>query len=92
MAGRIESYLHSDKSVPHKGGTMVAVKSQTDFAARTDEFVAFAQKVAKMAFAAQAEDWDGVVEAFPDMETERAALSKELRETVSVDQILILTI
>jgi elongation factor Ts len=92
MAGRIETYTHSDKSVPNKGGAIVAVRSQTDFAARTDEFIAFAQKVAKMSFAAQATNWEDVTAAFPDLEDERVALTKAIKEKVEIDQIVILTI
>jgi translation elongation factor EF-Ts len=50
MAGRIEVYTHSDKSVPNKGGAMVCVRCVTDFAARTDQFINFSKEVAKDGF------------------------------------------
>jgi translation elongation factor EF-Ts len=92
MVGRIESYLHSDKSTPNKGGAMVKVLSDTDFGAKTPEFIEFSQLVAKRSFAAQAESWDEVKNAFPEVEDERILLEKALREKIVVDKILILVL
>jgi translation elongation factor EF-Ts len=92
MTGRIEIYIHSDKSTPNKGAAMVKVTSQTDFAAKTDEFQAFAKATAVKAFAAKAESWADVVEMFPDIETDRVELEKTLREKISVDEISILVL
>jgi hypothetical protein len=39
MPGRIEAYIHSDSVTPNKGGCLVEVQCQTDFAARTDAFI-----------------------------------------------------
>lgn len=41
MAGRIEVYVHSDQVTPNKGMGAIEVCSQTDFAARTEEFIEF---------------------------------------------------
>ena len=90
MVGRIESYLHSDNSTQNKGCAMVKVECVTDFAARTDGFKAFAEKVAKLAYGADAETWTDVITLFPDLEAERESLSKSLRETISVTEIKIL--
>lgn len=49
--GRIQSYLHSDRSTENKGGCMVRVECETDFAARTPEFIQFTQEVAQVAYA-----------------------------------------
>lgn len=92
MTGRIESYLHSDKSTFNKGGVIVRVESQTDFAAKTDEFIDFAKLVAKRAYAAQAKTWDEIAEAFPDLEDHRVDLEKKLKERVTVSEIAILTL
>ncbi len=92
MAGRIESYLHSDKSVPNKGGSLVRVVCTTDFAARTDLFIEFAKSVAKLAFAASASTWEDVIEAFPDLEDRRKAVSAEIKEQIAVDQIVLMTV
>ena len=57
MAGRIEAYIHSDSVTPNKGGCLVEVQCQTDFAARTDVFIAFAGKVARLMFGYGANQW-----------------------------------
>ena len=53
VAGRIEAYTHGDVHTPNKGGSLVEVMCQTDFAAKTDEFIEFAKWTAKMTFAMQ---------------------------------------
>ncbi len=105
IAGRIESYIHNDNITKHKGAALVKVTCQTDFAARTDEFIAFARKVAKLAYAfgaGNAEegsaslDWDellalaGTAEVAGSLEAERLELAKSLRETIAVREIVIL--
>lgn len=101
MVGRIESYLHSDRTTPNKVGSLVKVSSSSDFGAKTDEFIAFTQRVAKLAAGfLQAEDvpsWEGLVQAVgvtgeqsQTLETERLALAKQLRETITVEEIVIL--
>ena len=90
MAGRIETYVHSDSITMNKGATVVKTTSQTDFAAKTDEFIAFCKKVAKMCYASSETDWEKVVELFPDMETERAILAKTLKEKIVVETIITL--
>ena len=90
--GRIESYIHSDKTTPNKGAALVRVTSDTDFAAKTPEFVDFAKNAAKLAFAAQVESWADVVLAFPHVEEERVALEKTLREKIVVDKISLLAL
>lgn len=92
MAGRIETYVHSDSVTPNKGGTMVKVSCQTDFAARTDEFIAFCKRVAKMCYASAETDWEKVIEVFPDLETERATLSQTLREKIAIEMFVTLLV
>lgn len=94
MAGRVGSYIHSDSVTPNKGGALVRVTCQTDFAARTDEFIAFVDYVAKRAYAATLADlksdgWPRIVEAFPEAEEKRVALEKSLKESVKVDDYLV---
>lgn len=91
-AGRIETYIHSDSSTPNKAGAMVRVCCKTDFAARTPQFIAFAQTVARFALGANAGTWSVVAETFPELEQERQKLSKKLKEEVVVDQIVILSL
>lgn len=103
-AGRIEAYIHSDNITPNKGGALIKVSCQTDFAAKTDEFVAFSKKVARMAYAFGLDiEWDDSVTAWEALveaagltgaalETERAELAKALRETVTIDEIVVLVL
>ena len=104
--GRIESYVHSDRITENKAGVLVKVECDTDFAAKTDEFKAFTARVAKMAcgfgapevIADDASVWDdlvqrvGLVGATDTLETQRDALSKELRENIVVSDIIYLSL
>ena len=92
MVGRIETYIHSDNITPNKGGVLIYVKCDTDFAARTPEFIEFSKLATKRAFASGAEDWNDVADLFPDVEDARIELEKKLRETVTVEDIRILNI
>ena len=92
MNGRIESYIHSDNITKAKGGSLVKITSDTESGARTDEFQAFCKLVASRAYAAQAQDWQGITDVFPDLEEQRAQLSKLLRETINVESIAILAL
>lgn len=94
--GRVEVYVHSDLHTKNKGCAMVLVTSQTDFAARTQMFIAFAKKCAKMFYASshlhENPTWEDVVGIFPDLIEEKAALETELREKIAVVDSAILTI
>lgn len=103
-AGRIESYIHSDNITPNKGGVLVRVTCQTDFAARTNEFIAFSKKVAVLAYAfgagaqgtAETYTWGELRgEAGPagdSVELERQALEARLKETITVEEIVVLVL
>ena len=90
--GRIASYIHSDKTTPAKAGCLVRVTSDTDFAAHTAEFSAFADKAAKFCYAAQAGAWSDVAAMFPDLEAERVTLAASLKENIAIDQIAMLAL
>ena len=92
MAGRIETYTHSDMSVPNKGGAMVEVNCKTDFAARTSQFITFARDVAKMAFAAGVETWDEVIHLFPDLEDHRKEVADMIGERITVNRIVVMAV
>ena len=92
MPGRVEAYLHSDRSTIHKGGAMIRVTSETDFGARTDDFISFSRIAAKHAYACQATSWDEVAAAYEPVEEERRKLERSLKETVTVEEIVILTL
>ena len=89
---RIETYVHSDSLTENKGAAMVRVLSQTDFAARTERFSKFAKACARYAYAASTEAWEELVKEYPDIEHQRLELQTELKETITVDQIRILTL
>jgi translation elongation factor EF-Ts len=90
MAGRIEAYIHSDSVTPNKGGCLVEVQCQTDFAARTDAFIAFAGKVARLMFGYGANHWQELAEHCPDLEGERCQLESALKERVQVSRVVAL--
>lgn len=90
MPGRVESYIHSDSLTAGKGGCLVRVSCQTDFAARTDDFISFCRQAARQAFAAGAESWDEVSRIFPDAEAARIALEAGIKEKVTIGPICIL--
>jgi hypothetical protein len=84
MVGRIENYIHSDSQITHKGGAIVKVTAQTDFAARTLEFIQFVQFIPKYCYACGGETWNDVIEMFPELEDKRIAVEKILKETIQV--------
>lgn len=91
-AGRIEIYVHSDSVTENKGGCMVRVRCETDFAARTQQFKDFAGRCAKLCYGAGSEDWKVVTDSrtFPELERERKELEQALGEDVTVSQIVLL--
>jgi len=105
MVGRIESYIHSDSTTPNKGGAMVRVTSQTDFAAKTDEFKVFSKKVAMLAYAYGAPSAEQATDSitWPELrrlagpagdplEIERQDLARKLKEVITVDQIVVMVL
>lgn len=88
-AGRIETYIHSDKSTENKGVAVVGVYCQTDFAAKTLEFISFCKSVAMFVYAASALDidctWDAIAEEFPEIESTRRAVEAKLKETITIN-------
>jgi translation elongation factor EF-Ts len=86
-SGRIEHYIHNDAITPNKGGALVKVVCDTDFAARTPEFVQFARKVAKFAYAASAASWNDIVVVYPEMADELRELQQVLKERISVSGV-----
>lgn len=98
MAGRIESYIHSDAHTKNKGGILMEIATQTDFAARNEDFIEFCKRAAKMAYAAKDElwlddennYWHKVARTFPDIEGERKELSFRLREEIEIRQVRII--
>ncbi len=86
MAGRIESYIHSDSVTPNKGGALVEVTCETDFCARSEEFVKFCKLVAKMVFAFDAKSFESLVEHYPEIENIKSEAEKTLGEKIILRQ------
>jgi translation elongation factor EF-Ts len=77
----------------NKGGAMVRVTAQTDFACKTDIFIAFAKRVAMMAYAASSAQWSEIIAIFPDLEEARLALESKtsgLGEKVTIQEVVLL--
>lgn len=87
--GRLAQYIHSDRHTPLKGIAVARITTETDFAARTEDTGQFARDVAKFGYAAQSTDWRDIVDAYPAMEQARVDLESRLRESVEIDQIVI---
>lgn len=103
FTGRMEVYLHSDGLTQNKGGCLVRVRTQTDFAAKNKEFIEFSKDVAKCCFAlteGNNPDYQTVVDAcvnfkpdFPlNIEQKRIDMEKFLKEKIEIDWICRLTL
>jgi len=93
MPHRVECYIHSDSVSQNKGGAFVLVEAQTDFACKTDEFVAFTKKVALLAYGAATPFWAEIIAVFPHIEEARKALESKatgLGEKVTVKEVMLL--
>lgn len=82
MAGRIEAYVHSDTMTQNKGACIVEVNCQTDFAARTPEFIEFSKLVARLAYGYGAQDWSELVSLHPEIAEKKTAVEESLGEKV----------
>jgi translation elongation factor EF-Ts len=90
MAGRVETYIHSDNSTPNKAASLVEITCETDFSARTDEFIAFSKAAAKYALAAQSDDWKEICDRFPGVEDQRVRTEKQVKEKIAVRRIVLM--
>ena len=90
MAGRVESYIHYDSITKNKGGCLICVICETDFAAKTPNFIAFCQEAAKLAYATDAMYWENVIAEFPQAEVHRKEVEAALKEKIEVARIGIL--
>ncbi|MDN3525189.1 translation elongation factor Ts [Halomonas sabkhae] len=68
-------------------GVMVEINSETDFVARDDNFVAFADKVADAFFTAKSEDVAAITEG--DLEGDRQLLVQKIGENISVRRCVV---
>ena len=92
MAARIGNYIHSDKCTPCKGGCLAKIVCQTDFAAKTPEFSAFANRVAMLAFGFQESDAKKLYEVVPSLHEEIRLLKESLKEKIWITEIVFLTV
>lgn len=68
-------------------GVMVEINSETDFVARDDNFIAFADKIADAFFAAKSEDVAAVMAG--DLETAREQLVQKIGENIGVRRAVV---
>jgi translation elongation factor EF-Ts len=95
--GQVQSYIHSTATEPGKGGAIVKVLCQTDFASRTEQFTTFVKQAARLAYGASAAGhevttWTQVREMFPELEEQRKHLSEELGEKILLANLVVLTV
>ena len=94
MTGRIEVYIHSDSTTKNKGMCAIKVETQTDFAARTEDFIKFCSKAAMMSYGIVANNtdatWTNVANEYPTIETVRLELEKSLKERITVSEITVM--
>lgn len=94
--GRIAVYLHRSRVGVPIGGTLIEILCDSDFGAATDECARFADTAARLAHGIGAKRWSDVVAGYPDVdpspELQRIALSKALKERISIGRIVNLTL
>ncbi len=89
MPGRIQTYTHSDSTTPNKGGVILEVTCETDFGARTPQFIKFAEFVAQAAYGSGKYTWPELCAAWPAAEQAKGEVEAEIKETITVRQIQI---
>lgn len=89
MARRIETYLHSDTVTPNKGGAMVSVTAQTDFATKTPEFLNFCKQLAMLTYGMGNPYYEDVAKELPTLEALRKSLAELLKEKIEVESACI---
>lgn len=91
-AGRIETYIHSDNTTVNKAGVLVKVLCETDFAAKTDEFITFSKTIALYSCGIEATEYSVLISEYPEIEEQRVGLENILKEKVEVAEIMLLTV
>jgi translation elongation factor EF-Ts len=103
MAGQIETYLHSDSQTPHKGAAVVQVTCESDFGARTVDFISFTKRVAVLAYAVSGDApqllkdvayirWDDIIKGYPEIAEEHTKLEAKIKEKVELKHAYILAL
>ena len=92
MPGRIEVYVHSDSVTDNKGACMVEVNCETDFAARTEDFIKFAKLIAQLAYGYNAQDWEDLVNQYAPIARIREEVEEKLGEKVNFTRVQRMTV
>lgn len=87
---RIESYIHSDNSTLNKGGCLIEVLSETDFASKTPQFITFAKNLAKYAYGIGTGNLAEIFTNFPHVGIQHQELEAMLKEKVDTGDFVCL--
>lgn len=103
IAGRIETYVHSDSYTENKGGCIIKVICKSDAAANTDEFKEFCKFVAPLCYAHGANIKEGenlhfypigerlgMFDEFPQIPQFLSKLEAKLKEKIEITEVRIL--
>lgn len=91
LPGRIEYYIHSDSITMNKAGCLIEVGTETEFAARSQEFIDFSKELAKIVFAFEVHTIS-MLEMFKDIRSvanlleKKESLEKALKEKIVLRQ------
>lgn len=101
MNGRIETYIHNDSLTQGKGGVIVKIGCETDFAAKTPEFIEFCKTTARLCYAIDSTRKPGepiidyvslIGELSPIYSSDLAELKKNLKEEVVIVDVVKMTL
>ncbi len=81
--GIVSAMVSDDK----KYGVLVEVNCETDFVAKSDDFVAFSKKVTELAFAKKANDAAAFVESTPEITTMLNEMTAKIGEKLQVGRV-----
>jgi translation elongation factor EF-Ts len=90
MYGTVVSYMHHDK----RGGAMVEIITETDFAANSQEIADFGRWVAMIAYGFNLPSWDYFLASEVNLNgtTRLEDLKKVIKENVRVGRITVLKV
>lgn len=81
--GIVSAKVSDDK----KYGVLVEVNCETDFVAKSDDFVAFSKEVTELAFTKKANDIDAFLEATPEITTMLNEMTAKIGEKLQVSRV-----
>lgn len=92
MPGRVEAYIHSDASIQNKVGCLVEVTCDSDFGAKTEEFITFCKHVVMMMCGHMAKNWNELVDQKPCVMGEKRSVEEKIGERVEVTRVALILI